>query len=781
MNPIGAIPRSSSFTCRSRALLAACMVLGAGLSWGAEKATAVPSVVTSMQSLQTIDNLHASLGIPVALEATVIYSRGYQRLLFVQDHNFAIFVDPPSTAAYAPGERIRILGTTAPSFKPNLVAKSIRVISPGKAPDPVQVRFNQLLEPSLDARLVRVRGKVRAADLVSSRTSPPVESAILQVTTEGGHLEAYVDSHDLKAMRALLDAEVEMTGVNAGKFDDKMQKTGVVLYVSRLADIQLIHSAATKPWSIPPVAMDQILSTYDVNDLSKRVRVVGTVTYFQPGSAVVLQSGKKSLWISTYTHEPIRVGDIASATGFPNARNRALSLVDGEIQDSGVFDPIPPHIAKWNQLALWDESKPVGHQYDLITTEGTVLAEVRQGLEDRYLLSSEGHLFTAVYRHSRGGEQLPPMRQVPVSSKIRVTGICMIEDGNIIHTGQEVPFTLLIRSYDDIAVVEGPPFVNTRNLLYIVAILITLLFLGGLMAWRKERLEVHRTAISAWIERKRGQILEDINGTRPLVEILEDITQLVSSKLSSFPCWCDLADGRRFGIHPHTLDSFRVAQQDITDRAGSVLGTISVALSENRMPKQETEALKTAAALAALAMETRRLFSDLVHRSEFDELTEIQNRFSFEKHIEENVLRAQLQGGVFGIIFVDLNDFKRVNDNYGHLVGDMFLKQVATRMKHQLRDRDVLARLGGDEFAVLLPSVHNREEVNEISKRLARVFDESFALDSYVVAGSASFGCALYPRDGTTKDELLSVADASMYIDKQTHKESLRATRLVLS
>jgi len=92
---------------------------------------------------------------------------------------------------------------------------------------------------------------------------------------------------------------------------------------------------------LSPLAMDQILSVYKVNDLSERVRVFGTITYYQPGSAVVLQSGTKSLWIETQTRQPLRIGDIATAIGFPYAYDRVLSLVDGEIRDSGIQDPIP--------------------------------------------------------------------------------------------------------------------------------------------------------------------------------------------------------------------------------------------------------------------------------------------------------------------------------------------------------------------------------------------------------------------------------------------------------
>ena len=161
-----------------------------------------------------------------------------------------------------------------------------------------------------------------------------------------------------------------------------------------------------------------------------------------------------------------------------------------------------------------------------------------------------------------------------------------------------------------------------------------------------------------------------------------------------------------------------------------------------------------------MAIETRHLYTDLVRRSEFDLLTDIHNRFSLEGYLKGQIEEARQNATIFGLVYIDLNDFKQVNDGYGHHFGDLYLQEVASRMKHQLRGADMLARLGGDEFAVLLPKVRNRAEVEEIAHRLERSLDEPFAAEGYVVHGSASIGIALYPEDGSTKDSLLSAADA---------------------
>jgi diguanylate cyclase (GGDEF)-like protein len=159
-----------------------------------------------------------------------------------------------------------------------------------------------------------------------------------------------------------------------------------------------------------------------------------------------------------------------------------------------------------------------------------------------------------------------------------------------------------------------------------------------------------------------------------------------------------------------------------------------------------------------------------VHRSEFDLLTDIQNRFAFERHLETLTDEARQTAGVFGLIFIDLDGFKQVNDVYGHHVGDLYLQQVAERMKTQLRPSDMLARLGGDEFGLLVPVVHSRSDVEEITSRLKRCFDQPFVVLGFVLHGSASLGIALYPEDATNKDSLLSAADAAMYASKHSRK-----------
>ena len=752
------------------------------LCWTIAAVAAPPAPLTSLRAIHALDNAQAAPGLPVDFEATVVYFRGYENLLFIQDDHCAIFVRPPAHLSLQPGDRIRVVGVTRQSFRPLVVGSAVTVLHHGNLPVPIPSTFDDLIRAERDSLFVSLHATVRAADLVLSGVDA-IRSARLQVVTDGGHFEVDLDNDDVNALADLLDADVELSGVAAGKFDDKMQQTGVVLYVSSLSNIRVLRHAEDNPWSLPVTPMDRILSVYHVRELTSRVRVHGTITYFQPGSAIVLQDGPKSLWISTHTREPLRVGDLADATGFPEAHERVLTLSDAEIKDTGIYAPIPPISASWRDLAYWSNNSPIGHQQDLVSTEGEVVTEVREASQDEYVLSVNGQLFTAIYHHPPSGSPLPPMMKVPLGARARVTGICMVVDANAINPGEEVPFNILLRSFDDITVVAPPSLLNIRNLILLISVLLVVVFTGGAKAWSLERKVRRQTAAlaarteadaalgrqMAQLEQRRSHILEDINGSRPLAEILEQIVALVSFRLDGAPCWCEVTDGARLGTVPATPHSLRVVGEPIPARAGAPLGRILVAFDALTPPTEvESEALSVGARLATLAIETRRLYTDLLHRSEFDLLTDLHNRFSLDKLLESRIEQARQNAGIFGLIYIDLDGFKQVNDIYGHQVGDLYLQEVSLRMTHQLRSHDLLARLGGDEFAALVSVVPSRAGVEEIAQRLERCFDDPFAVEGYVLHGAASVGIAVYPEDGTTRDSLLSAADAAMYVAKHT-------------
>jgi diguanylate cyclase (GGDEF)-like protein len=241
--------------------------------------------------------------------------------------------------------------------------------------------------------------------------------------------------------------------------------------------------------------------------------------------------------------------------------------------------------------------------------------------------------------------------------------------------------------------------------------------------------------------------------------------------LSGAACWCELADGPQRGTRPKQFTDLRIVEHRITSRSGVQFGVISAAFHARTKPSRiETDALSSAAGLIALAIENRRLYFDLQHRSEFDLLTELHNRFSLEKRLGEIIEQAKAEKSKFGLIYIDLDGFKLINDHYGHQIGDRYLQQATLRLKHQLRPNDIMARLGGDEFAVLIQDAATHEDIHSVVARLDSCFSNPFQIDGNQIRGAASFGVALFPVDGSTQDSLLNSADAAMYVAKHQRR-----------
>jgi diguanylate cyclase (GGDEF)-like protein len=711
---------------------------------------APPANAISLHAAATITNDEAAKHPPVAFEATVTYYRSHDDDLFVQDGDDAIFVFASKPPKLDPGDRILVRGTMRESFRPFVVASDIAVLGHGPLPKPLQPSFEQMIRAETDCKLVTVRGVIRSADLEPDDPTSTLRFTYLRMLVDGGPMEVIVDSDDESALKGLLDAEVQVTGAISGHFD---------------------------PWSLPVTPMDRIIAGYRANDSSQRMHVRGTITYYQFGAALVLQDGPRSLWIKTDSRNFLQVGDVADAIGFPTVENGFLTLTQAEIHETSTRAPVTPSLSTWRQLALGGNDGR-SHGFDLVSVEGRVVTEVRQATQDEYVLDSDGHLLSAIIRHPGTASPIPlePMREIPIGTRIRVTGVCMLEDANPFDG--EVPFNILMRNADDIVVVAQPSWLNVRNLLVIVVILFGLVIALGICAWVMERRNRRRIGSLAYIEQRRARILEAINHSKPLAEVLERVTELVSVRLNGAPCWCQVVDGATLGNRPFQLPSpsLRTVEHPIAARSGSTLGSIFAAFDVRKESNaEEIAALAMAAELATLAIETSRLYSDLVHRSEFDLLTDVQNRFAMEKTLDAMIQTARETAVIFGLIYIDLNEFKQVNDLHGHLVGDLYLQEVSRRMKRQLRPGDVLARLGGDEFAVLVSEVRNRAEVEEIMSRLESCFHEPFIGDGYILRGSASFGIALYPEDADSADSLLRGADAAMYVAKYTRLSNAHA------
>jgi diguanylate cyclase (GGDEF)-like protein len=191
--------------------------------------------------------------------------------------------------------------------------------------------------------------------------------------------------------------------------------------------------------------------------------------------------------------------------------------------------------------------------------------------------------------------------------------------------------------------------------------------------------------------------------------------------------------------------------------------------------RDETRALLGAGGLAVLAIlimfflivrqvaQTHQLSSKrLEHLAHYDALTGLPNRVLFREQLGES-LKWTKRGEQFAVLFLDLDQFKMVNDTLGHSVGDELLKAVAGRLRGCLRETDIVARLGGDEFAVIQTSIAGPDDVIDLVTRILRAIREPCEAGGHQLVSDTSVGIAIAPDDGTDPDQLLKNADLAMY------------------
>jgi diguanylate cyclase (GGDEF)-like protein len=204
---------------------------------------------------------------------------------------------------------------------------------------------------------------------------------------------------------------------------------------------------------------------------------------------------------------------------------------------------------------------------------------------------------------------------------------------------------------------------------------------------------------------------------------------------------------------------------------GEYLGTLSVSVTSDperlRASRDLRNRISGVVAQAATALHTSRLVDQVTYQARHDGLTGLVNRAVFNERIEQALEEAELRRVPVGLCFVDLDDFKNVNDEMGHHAGDELLQHVSRRLLGTVRSTDTVARLGGDEFAIVLADVQDRNEVEAAADRVAGAFEQPFAIAGETLDLGASVGHAVWPHDATEIEALMRHADAAMYRAKR--------------
>lgn len=244
------------------------------------------------------------------------------------------------------------------------------------------------------------------------------------------------------------------------------------------------------------------------------------------------------------------------------------------------------------------------------------------------------------------------------------------------------------------------------------------------------------------------------------IERVFDISHELTSEPMRQPIWQCLIEDRVVELSNHAVLRRRDGQRHfhiddsaapIRDRNGQVIGAVLVFHDVS---------------------EKRELLQRLSHQAHHDTLTDLPNRQLFRDRVHQAILHALREQVLVAVFFIDLDEFKLVNDTLGHAAGDSLLCQVGDRFQAALRQEDTVARQGGDEFLILLPRLKSERQAAHVAQKLLDVFNTPFQLLNQEVYITASLGMALYPLDGEESEVLIQRADMAMYQVKAEGRNS---------
>ena len=488
-----------------------------GLNLWAQAAPQPLPVLTRADQVRRLTPEQAAQGYPVRIRG-VITDDVPAPDFFVQDSYAGIYVEGSKLHSFAHhfGDLVEVEGITGPGkFAPVIREENLRVLGKGHLPKTRVYSFEELADGQLDSQWVQVRGIVRSVAI--DHTSWREVTLAMHLAVGPGQLAVRIPIAEEHNFSRWIDSEILLEGVCGSLFNAQRQLSGVLLYVPRLSLVKLEAPAKEVPFAA-------LLTFSPGNGTRHRVRVRGTVEYQQPGQAVFLQNQGKGLRVRSQQEFPLAPGDVVDVLGFPAMGESAPVFEDSVFQL--VRRGAPPSPLPLDLSVPWEK-------YDgmLITTEATVLHRDLQPDGVRLLLQQGQTVFEASLQGEAGS-----LMSVPLSSKVRITGICLVRSGGLWSIPQS--FRVLLRSPHDVAVLRAPSWWNLRHALWLLGITLGVLLM--VMAWvvvlgrrlREQMALIGQKLRSGAVLQERNRIARELHDT--LEQELAGITMQLDLAVDCF-------------------------------------------------------------------------------------------------------------------------------------------------------------------------------------------------------------------------------------------------------
>jgi diguanylate cyclase (GGDEF)-like protein len=234
----------------------------------------------------------------------------------------------------------------------------------------------------------------------------------------------------------------------------------------------------------------------------------------------------------------------------------------------------------------------------------------------------------------------------------------------------------------------------------------------------------------------------------------------------------------RADVGPSTLYWLGVPLQGRNGMVGALV--VRGYSSEVQYSDQDMRLLQFLSIQVAAAVERKQMFARLEHAALYDPLTELPNRRLFQDRLQNALTLARRDEGKVALLYLDIDQFKQVNDDYGHGIGDLLLQEVAKRITACVRESDTVGRIGGDEFLVLLHGVQSAQDAYVVAETIRTMLCRPYLLDDVEVIATPSIGIALYPEHSDDYRQLIRYADEAMYSAKRQGGNRCQLSTLLL-
>jgi diguanylate cyclase (GGDEF)-like protein len=780
--------------------------------------------LTTARAIHQLPASASQQGYAVHLRAVVTYFDPGNHLLFVQERTDGVFVQTNGIEKLSlrAGDEVEVTGVTLASFAPDVGAARIRIIGHAGLPAPKAARFESANWGREDCRWLELGGIV---EHVAQGTGDTLLTLSWGKATYSAHVLAPPG-----ALAHLLDAEVKLRGVCGAIYNAKRQMLGIQIYVPESECIRVVRAASSDPFSMAATPIADLLQFSRTRNMGHRVRIQGTVTYPNRSGPTWIRDSTGGVMIQDHEPAPLAAGDLVDVVGFPEIAGFGPALRGAQMRrlQSGA-PPAPVRVTAGQAIkgdfdgqlvqmegTLIDQLQLPARQV-LAVASGEMIFNADLPVRGAARPMESGTRLRLTGICSVAAEQsydlIPPLTfRILLRSPADIE---IVGRPPWLTADRVVPF-LAGAALLAIAALAWAGLLRRRVRAQTFALRAQTVQLHA--AHQRTRDALRKTCEAESLELDGKRILELIARDEPVDLILDHVAEAVALHCEGAVCaillgtpqdtrvtvvppmpagWLDalgrlgmgsisfspeLRAPRQFSDASQWTD-FVDSQRNARFRTccsapivveGATAGAIAAFFRDEKRPaiKPADHAAPGAQLdlwcnMAALALERRRLHDQLSYRAQYDGLTGLPNRALLYDRLEAEIARAARGGGMLGVLYVDLDGFKQINDTHGHDAGDAVLREAARRMTNSVRRGDTVGRIGGDEFVVLLPLLSHRADAEQIADKIAQALRESIYSNRQPLAVSACVGIAIWPLDGDKPDPLLRFADAQMYGQKR--------------